>query len=60
MDRILGMRLIYAERSVSRNVSFEFLNRQLVWEAFTVRRPSSRRRRALADDDFACRSSCSS
>ncbi|KAL8284161.1 hypothetical protein RQP46_004910 [Phenoliferia psychrophenolica] len=35
VDRILGMRLIYAERSVSRNVSFEFLNRQLVWEAFT-------------------------
>ncbi|KAK4701548.1 peroxin-2, partial [Phenoliferia sp. Uapishka_3] len=35
VDRLLGMRLIYAERSVSRNVSFEFLNRQLVWEAFT-------------------------
>lgn len=37
IDRVLGMRLIYAQRSVSRNVSFEFLNRQLVWEAFTVR-----------------------
>lgn len=40
VDRILGMRLIYAERSVSRNVSFEFLNRQLVWEAFTVCDPN--------------------
>ncbi|KAM0756509.1 hypothetical protein T439DRAFT_308996 [Meredithblackwellia eburnea MCA 4105] len=35
IDRILGMRLVYAERSTARNVSFEFLNRQLVWEAFT-------------------------
>ena len=37
VDRLLGMRLIYDKREVSRNVSFEFLNRQLVWEAFTVR-----------------------
>lgn len=37
VDRILGMRLIYAQRSITPNVSFEFLNRQLVWEAFTVR-----------------------
>ena len=37
VDRVLGMRLIYDKREVSRNVSFEFLNRQLVWEAFTVR-----------------------
>lgn len=29
------MRLIYAQRSITPNVSFEFLNRQLVWEAFT-------------------------
>ncbi|KAK4055154.1 peroxisome assembly protein (Peroxin-2) [Microbotryomycetes sp. JL201] len=35
VDRILGMRLIYAQRSITPNVSFEFLNRQLVWEAFT-------------------------
>ncbi|GAA94719.1 uncharacterized protein L969DRAFT_17524 [Mixia osmundae IAM 14324] len=35
IDRILGMRLTYAHRAVTRNVSFEFLNRQLVWEAFT-------------------------
>lgn len=35
-DRALGMRLTYAQRTMSRNVSFEFLNRQLVWHAFTV------------------------
>ncbi|KAK0548439.1 peroxisome assembly protein (Peroxin-2) [Tilletia horrida] len=35
VDRILGMRLTYARRSINRNVSFEFLNRQLVWHAFT-------------------------
>ncbi|KAK4057724.1 peroxisome assembly protein (Peroxin-2) [Microbotryomycetes sp. JL221] len=35
VDRMLGMRLIYAQRSITPNVSFEFLNRQLVWEAFT-------------------------
>lgn len=39
VDRVLGMRLIYNQRAVNRNVSFEFLNRQLVWEAFTVRLP---------------------
>jgi peroxin-2 len=37
LDRILGLRLVYAQPSVDRNVSFEFLNRQLVWEALTVR-----------------------
>ena len=36
-DRMLGMRLTYANRALNRNVSFEFLNRQLVWNAFTVR-----------------------
>ncbi|GAA6063918.1 hypothetical protein JCM10212_003536 [Sporobolomyces blumeae] len=35
IDRILKMRLVYAQRSVMPNVSFEYLNRQLVWEAFT-------------------------
>lgn len=34
-DRLLGMRLTYAQRTMNRNVSFEFLNRQLVWHAFT-------------------------
>jgi peroxin-2 len=29
------MRYTYAQKTVARNVSFDFLNRQLVWEAFT-------------------------
>ncbi|PKC76046.1 hypothetical protein RhiirA1_333307 [Rhizophagus irregularis] len=35
-DRILSIRLVYARRIMNRQVSFEFLNRQLVWHAFTV------------------------
>lgn len=35
VDRVLGMRLVYTQKSFGRNVSYEFLNRQLVWEAFT-------------------------
>ncbi|RKP04586.1 Pex12 amino terminal region-domain-containing protein [Thamnocephalis sphaerospora] len=35
LERLLGMRLVYASRQSSRAVSFEFLNRQLVWHAFT-------------------------
>lgn len=35
VDRCLGMRLTYANRALHRDVSFEFLNRQLVWNAFT-------------------------
>ncbi|CAG8657978.1 8119_t:CDS:2 [Ambispora leptoticha] len=35
IDRILFMRLVYARRTTNRQVSFEFLNRQLVWHAFT-------------------------
>ncbi|CAM0137000.1 peroxisome assembly protein (Peroxin-2) [Umbelopsis sp. WA50703] len=35
IDRILSMRLVYAKKSLNRQVSFEFLNRQLVWHAFT-------------------------
>ncbi|GBB97168.1 hypothetical protein RclHR1_02930017 [Rhizophagus clarus] len=34
-DRILSMRFVYARRTMNRQVSFEFLNRQLVWHAFT-------------------------
>ena len=34
-DRLLGMRLVYANRALHRHVSFEFLNRQLVWNALT-------------------------
>lgn len=36
IDRMLGLRLVYRQRNFARQVSFEFLNRQLVWEAFTV------------------------
>ncbi|ORY91022.1 Pex12 amino terminal region-domain-containing protein [Syncephalastrum racemosum] len=35
IDRVLGMRLVYAQKSQNRQVSFEFLNRQMVWHAFT-------------------------
>ncbi|GAA5823053.1 hypothetical protein JCM3770_005714 [Rhodotorula araucariae] len=35
IDRVLKMRLVYSQRIFVPNVSFEFLNRQLVWEAFT-------------------------
>lgn len=35
LDRILRLRLLPATSQVSREVSFEYLNRQLVWHAFT-------------------------
>ncbi|KAG0031902.1 peroxisome assembly protein (Peroxin-2) [Podila clonocystis] len=35
LERILSMRLVYAERNSNRQASFEFLNRQMVWHAFT-------------------------
>ncbi|BFZ64726.1 peroxisome assembly protein (Peroxin-2) [Saitoella coloradoensis] len=35
VDRLLRMRLVPATRNLSRQVSFDFLNRQLVWHAFT-------------------------
>ncbi|KAI8324679.1 hypothetical protein GQ54DRAFT_243324, partial [Martensiomyces pterosporus] len=35
VERLLGLRLIYARPQMSHSVSFEFLNRQLVWHAFT-------------------------
>ncbi|KAJ7228520.1 Pex12 amino terminal region-domain-containing protein [Mycena pura] len=34
-DRLLNMRLIPSRRLVKRNVSYEFMNRQMVWHAFT-------------------------
>ena len=40
VERVLGMRMAQRKRDVGRNVSFEFLSRQLVWEAFTVRSSS--------------------
>ena len=35
LDRILGLRLAPSRSQLSRQVSFEYLNRQLVWHAFT-------------------------
>ncbi|KAJ3152946.1 peroxisome assembly protein (Peroxin-2) [Geranomyces michiganensis] len=35
LDRLLRMRLVYQRRETARQVSFEFMNRQLVWHAFT-------------------------
>jgi len=34
-DRLLSLRLVPASNQTSREVSFEFLNRELVWHAFT-------------------------
>ena len=36
-DRTLRMRLVPAQRLTQRDVSYEFMNRQMVWHAFTVR-----------------------
>lgn len=36
LTRLLKLRFSLARKSVARNVSFDFLNRQLVWEVFTV------------------------
>ncbi|KAF3913669.1 hypothetical protein AA313_de0200219 [Arthrobotrys entomopaga] len=35
LDRVLRMKLVTPTRHVRREVSFEYLNRQLVWHAFT-------------------------
>ncbi|KAJ2358211.1 peroxisome assembly protein (Peroxin-2) [Coemansia erecta] len=35
VERVLGLRLVYARPQLAHSVSFEFLNRQLVWHAFT-------------------------
>eukprot|EP00871_Galdieria_phlegrea_P001163 jgi/Galph1/2047/GphlegSOOS_G711.1 len=35
VERIIGARLVYRDVSATRVMSFEFLNRQLVWEEFT-------------------------
>ena len=35
IDRFLGLRLVAPTNQVRREVSFEYLNRQLVWHAFT-------------------------
>ncbi|KAF9464416.1 Pex12 amino terminal region-domain-containing protein [Collybia nuda] len=35
VDRLLHMRLVPSRRLVKRDVSYEFMNRQMVWHAFT-------------------------
>lgn len=35
-DRILGLKLVPSNALLNRNVSYEFMNRQMVWHAFTV------------------------
>eukprot|EP01132_Coremiostelium_polycephalum_P007403 gene7403-9098_t len=35
VNRLLSMRLVYAHPSLSRRISFEYMNRQLVWHGFT-------------------------
>ncbi|KAJ3293667.1 peroxisome assembly protein (Peroxin-2) [Blyttiomyces sp. JEL0837] len=35
LDRMLRMRIVYRKREVARQVSYEFMNRQLVWHSFT-------------------------
>ncbi|CDO76256.1 hypothetical protein BN946_scf184470.g14 [Trametes cinnabarina] len=34
-DRLLGLRLVASRRHFQREVSYEFMNRQMVWHAFT-------------------------
>ncbi|KAI0053013.1 hypothetical protein FA95DRAFT_1601369 [Auriscalpium vulgare] len=38
-DRLLGMQLVPARPLIRRDVSYEFMNRQMVWHAFTVSKP---------------------
>ena len=35
VERLLHMRLVYAQQNIPRFHSFEFLNRELVWQGFT-------------------------
>jgi peroxin-2 len=35
LDRIMGIRLIHENKEMSRLISFEYMNRQLVWQAFS-------------------------
>lgn len=36
VDRILKARLVYESPNMNRAVSFEYMNRQLVWNEFSV------------------------
>ncbi|KAL0067568.1 peroxisome assembly protein (Peroxin-2) [Marasmius tenuissimus] len=35
VDRLLGMRLVPSRRQIQKDISYEFMNRQMVWHAFT-------------------------
>jgi len=35
IDRLLAIRLVYQFKTMSRQVSFEFMNRQLIWSSFS-------------------------
>ena len=54
-DRLLGMRLVPSTRIVRREVSYEFMNRQMVWHAFTVSHVSQL---YVAISDSFLRNSC--
>ena len=61
-ERLLGARLVYTEPNMSRIVSFEYLNRQLVWQELSVRIPTGNvpmallesMRKALDDNHYKC------
>ena len=38
--RALGLRLVHSSPHLAKLVSYEYMNRQLVWNAFTVSPPS--------------------
>ena len=47
-DRLLRMPLVPARKLIKRNVSYEFMNRQMVWHAFTVSNPQVHMTRYLS------------
>jgi len=36
-DRVLAMRMVYRQQNMIPAVTFDFQNRQLMWQSFTVR-----------------------
>lgn len=59
IDRMLGMRMVYKYRSLPRQVSFEYMNRNLVWTGLTVWRIYHSRSHTLAHSLNNRSSSCS-
>lgn len=49
VQRLLSMRLLNIRSGVSRNASFDFMNRELVWQQMTVRPPARAPARPPAD-----------